>query len=229
LEVTREVCGCIRLNALCEFTAPYRRGRPPNADSHRSCPQSKDRLPQPLSTENEDATGATGQSQGSSRRILAIQETIMPATEPPSRASPDIPVTDLQGHYIGPASGVSFLHRVQQRLHMNDHSSPSFTFGDTPLPEFDPANFVVMVSKEETRHLVQKFFDFSVPIDRLFHKPTIEAWLEEFHDTMGAMVWTNEAPARRAVLWMIFAIAQGHFNDTHSANERKRCVPLSFL
>ncbi|KAH8674252.1 fungal-specific transcription factor domain-containing protein [Xylariales sp. PMI_506] len=142
-------------------------------------------------------------------------------TEPPSRASPEPPVTDLQGHYLGPSSGVSFLHRVQQRLRLGDHASPSFIFGDTPLPDFDPMTFCVMVSKEETSLLVQKYFNFSVPIDRFFHRPTIEAWLEEFHDTMGAMADTNEAPARRAVLWTIFATAQKHFSDLQAENDNK--------
>lgn len=175
---------------------------------------------QPVSTGHD--TVAIGQPRTSSSGIPIAPATSVPTTEPPSRASPDLPVTDLQGHYIGPASGVSFLHRVQQRLHLSDHSSPSFTFGDTPLPEFDPANSGVIISVEETSRLVQKFFEFSVPIDRIFHQPTIEAWLDEFHDTMGAMANTDEAPARRAVLWTVFATAQGHFNDMHSRNQQKR-------
>lgn len=150
----------------------------------------------------------------------------MIAMEPASRASPELPQTDLQGHYIGPASGVSFLRRVQQRLYMSNHNPTNFTFGDTPLPNFDPATFCVMVSKEQTTQLVQKYFDFSVPIDRFFHRPTIETWLDEFHETMGAMADTSQAPARRAVLWTIFATAQGHFSDMKSTNDVKRFVQL---
>ena len=48
--------------------------------------------------------------------------------------TPEPPQEDLQGHYIGPASGVSFLLRVQKRLHQAiSFSVPSnsiFTFGD---------------------------------------------------------------------------------------------------
>ena len=214
----------MRLNASCEYTAPYRRGRLPGA----VCPApnfSSTELPtQAVSADDE--TGRICQSQATSSTTSTRPTATMPATEPPSTASPDLPVTDLQGHYIGPASGLSFLHRVRQRLNLSNHSSPSFTFSDTPLPEFDPANFGVIISKEEITLLVQKFFDFSVPIDRFFHKPTIEAWLQEFHNTMGAMTDTNEAPARRSVLWTVFATAQGHFNDVHSMNEKKRYASL---
>jgi hypothetical protein len=124
---------------------------------------------------------------------------------PPSRASPEPSPTDLQGHYVGPASGVSFLLRVQNRLHRN--ISSNFTFGDAPLPDFDPT-FCVMISKEETQTLVERFFDFTVPVDRFLHRPTIEAWLTEFHETMGAMKPSESAPARRALLWTIFAMAE---------------------
>lgn len=124
-------------------------------------------------------------------------------TEPPSRASPEPAQTDLQGHYVGPASGISFLLRVQKRLH---HTS-SFTFGDPPMPEFDPT-FCVMIAKEETQMLLRRYFDFTVPVDRFLHRPTVEAWLQDFHETMGAMSPSENAPSQRAVLWMMFALAQ---------------------
>jgi hypothetical protein len=60
--------------------------------------------------------------------------------------------------------------------------------------------------------LVQKFFEFTMPIDRIFHRPAIEKWVHEFHETMGSMNDTDDAPARRAILWMVFAMAQEHVN-----------------
>lgn len=124
---------------------------------------------------------------------------------PPLPASPDPLQTDLQGHYVGPASGVSFLLRVQNRLHYN--KSSSFTFGDAPLPEFDP-NFCIMISREETQMLVERFFEFTVPVDRFLHRPTIEAMLTEFYSTIGAMKPSENAPVQRALLWIIFAMAE---------------------
>lgn len=136
--------------------------------------------------------------------------------EPSSHAPPAPATTDSQGQYIGPASGVSFLLRVQEQLGRDDFSSSAFTFGDAPLPEFDPT-FSVIMSKEQTAQLVQKYFDFSVPVDRFLHRPTIQAWLDEFHETMGAMRDTEHAPARRAVLWMVFALAQEHMSQDQTA------------
>lgn len=126
---------------------------------------------------------------------------------------------DLEGHYVGPASGVSFLLRIQKKLH---RTTSNFTFGDIPLPEFDPT-FCVMLSKEDTSGLLRRYFDFTVPVDRFLHRPTLEKWLNEFHDTMGAMADDDKAPARRAVLWMIFALAQEHMsNESAATNTNKR-------
>ncbi len=137
-------------------------------------------------------------------------------------------MTDLQGHYVGPASGVSFILRIQKRLHHSDQTSSTFTFGDAPLPEFDVAAPSVMLSTEETSRLLQKYFDFTVPMDRFFHRLTLETWLEEFHSTMGAMRRTEDAPARRAVMWMIFAMAQEHMSQEPSSNNDDKRFVSSF-
>ncbi|CAK7233608.1 hypothetical protein SEUCBS140593_008658 [Sporothrix eucalyptigena] len=146
------------------------------------------------------------------------------ATERPresaSRASPDGPTTDMQGHYVGPASGLSFLVRIQKRLLASDPSSPSsttFTFGDAPLPDYGPVPSV-MLSSEAASALVARFFDYTMPVDRFLHRPTIESWLSEFLRTMGDMdnADTDEARDRCAVLWMVFAMAQEHMEQSVS-------------
>ncbi|KAF7557610.1 hypothetical protein G7Z17_g543 [Cylindrodendrum hubeiense] len=145
------------------------------------------------------------------------------ARENPSRASPE-PITDLQGHYVGPASGLSFLARVRKSLHSGDHTSSTFTFGDAPLAEYDPTPSV-MVSIEDSFKLVQKFFEFTIPIDRILHRPMIEEWLQEFHKTMGSMRNSEYAPARRAIIWIIFAMAQEHMPlDDRATSDDARFV-----
>lgn len=65
---------------------------------------------------------------------------------PSSRNSPEPSQTDLQGHYVGPSSGVSFLLRVQKKLHQKvsfSQNSSIFTFGDAPLPDFNPSFFIL--------------------------------------------------------------------------------------
>ncbi|KAF9890077.1 hypothetical protein FE257_006238 [Aspergillus nanangensis] len=135
------------------------------------------------------------------------------AAEPSSRASPELTQMDLEGHYVGGASGVSFILRIQRKL----HRTPSyFSFCDIPLPEFDPT-FCLMLSKDDTVRLLQRYFNFTAPVDRFIHQPTVEKWLDEFRETMGAMRNDSSAPARRALLWMIFALSQEHMSRDPAA------------
>ncbi|KAJ9148529.1 Fungal specific transcription factor domain-containing protein [Pleurostoma richardsiae] len=206
---------CVRATASCLYTAPYGRGVPPPptmpGDFYAPPPIAReDYHPQASGTRPEPEPEPEPASDG-----VGLGATIS-LTDPSSRTSPAPPMTDLQGHYVGPASGVSFLLRVQQRLRYSDETSSTFTFGDAPLPDYDPVPSV-MVSGEETAQLVRKFFEYTMPIDRFFHRPTIEAWLQEFHSTMGSMKKTEDAPAQRAVLWMIFAMAQEHMTQESNA------------
>lgn len=181
---------------------------------------------------------------------LAISETI-PLNIPPlpptadapaasSRVSPEPLQTDLQGHYVGPASGVSFLLRVQKRLHDNvsflqQSSSSIFTFGDAPLQptaqahdEFDAAGGsdtpLLFLTQPEANSLLARYFDFAVPTHRFLHRPTIEAWLATFYATRGRMSTSNgsnggggngresreDGRAQAAVLFMVFAQARDY-------------------
>ncbi|KAH8666950.1 fungal-specific transcription factor domain-containing protein [Xylariales sp. PMI_506] len=138
---------------------------------------------------------------------------------PSSRVSPEPSQTDLQGHYIGPASGVSFLLRMQRQLHQTvsfTQTSSIFTFGDAPLPEYDPS-FCLLMPKDEAQRLLEWYFDFAVPTHRFFHRPTAESWLEEFYSTKGMMRNQDDAPSRKAALFMMFAHAQVHMPQSHSA------------
>ncbi|KAM0329414.1 hypothetical protein ACHAQA_004721 [Verticillium albo-atrum] len=111
------------------------------------------------------------------------------------------------------------------------HGSSIFTFGDAPLPHvqanstnepiqaYSDPTFSLMLSKDDTSRLLQRYFDFVVPVDRFLHRPTIEAWYEEFHVTMGMMRNRSEAPTRTALLFMVFALAQQHINPKPTALE----------
>lgn len=143
---------------------------------------------------------------------------------PSSRVSPEPSQTDLQGHYIGPASGVSFLLRVQKRLHQAvtfSQASSIFTFGDAPLPEPDAAS-CLLISREEGRKLLERYFDFAVPTHRFLHRPTVEQWLEEFFSTRGVMRDLEEASARKAVLFMVFAQAQVYIPEPPHGDDSAR-------
>ncbi|KAF1919355.1 fungal-specific transcription factor domain-containing protein [Ampelomyces quisqualis] len=145
-------------------------------------------------------------------RLSAPGENV--ARDPPSRNSPE-PArgqTDQQGHYIGSSSAVSFLLRIQKRLHQNSslsHDSSIFTFGDAPLPEFDPS-FFVLPPKPDAQRLVERYFDYAAPTHRFMHRPTIEKLVEEFYETQGDMRNRDDAPANTSLLLIVFAQAQAY-------------------
>jgi hypothetical protein len=150
--------------------------------------------------------------------------------------------TDLEGHYVGPSSGVSFLLRIQKRLDQFvsfPQGSSIFTFGDAPLPYldsmqteapyFDPTLYM-MLSRSDTTRLVQRYFDFAVPVDRFLHQQTIEAWLDELYETKGRMHNREDASTRTAVLFMVFALAQAHMSPRPTSDDADvRYVCLSSL
>lgn len=131
--------------------------------------------------------------------------------------SPEPSQADEEGHYIGPASGVSFLLRIQKRLHQAiSFSQPSsiFTFGDAPLhiPESDPS-FCMMLPRDDAQKLLDRYFDFAMPTYRFLHRPTLQEWFTEFYDTLGVMNDSNSSPAKVALLFMVFAQARVYMPD----------------
>ncbi|CAK7237640.1 hypothetical protein SBRCBS47491_010056 [Sporothrix bragantina] len=136
----------------------------------------------------------------------------------PSRPTSPEPQTDLQGHYIGPASGVSFLLRLQKRLHQAvsfSHPDSIFTFGDAPLhqpSEFDPS-FCMMLPRDDAQRLLDRYFDYAMPTYRFLHYPTVQKWFTEFYDSLGAMNDGSGAAAKAALLFMIFAHAWAYMPD----------------
>ena len=123
-----------------------------------------------------------------------------------SRTSPERDQTDLEGHYVGPSSGVSFLLRVQKRIHENVaifSNEPIFNFGDAPLPRHDP-HFLVLPPKDEARVLVNRYFDFAFPTHRFLHQASVEIWLESFYsDVHGSDETLSQAV--KALLLMVMA------------------------
>lgn len=163
---------------------------------------------------------ATGPIYGDSEHLAVPNDD---AKDPPSRNSPEPTQTDQQGHYIGPASGVSFLIRIQKALHQNSaisSNSSIFTFGDAPLPEFDPT-FFVLPPKADAQRLVERYFDFAAPTHRFLHRPTIENLLNEFYETQGDMRSKEDAAGKTALLLIVFAQAQAYMPPGSTASDNR--------
>lgn len=137
---------------------------------------------------------------------LSFTSPSVPASTP---KSPKSAQAGLHGHYIGPASGVSFLQRVQKRLGEAtsfSHPDSIFTFGDAPFAQLEAdMSFCLMIPKEAAQQLIDRYFDFAMPTYRFLHRPTIQAWFGEFYETFGCMQDAQRGPAQVALLLMVLA------------------------
>ena len=131
--------------------------------------------------------------------------------------SPHSTHAGLHGEYIGPASGVSFLQRVQKRFGQStsfSHPDSIFTFGDAPFSSVDAdLSFCMMIPRDVAQKLVDRYFDFAMPTYRFLHRPTIQAWFAEFYDTFGAMNDAQRAPAKIALVLMVLAHGRVYMPD----------------
>jgi hypothetical protein len=178
--------------------------------------------------DNNNQVPVTRPALGKSAKSVRVTQD--PVSEPLSlRASPEPTQTDQQGHYVGPASGVSFLLRVQRRVYQTLKFPPSssiFTFGDAPLPDLD-ASFFVLPPKDVTRQLLVRYFDFAVPTHRFLHRPTVEAWYEDLYTSTGCMSSRGEAPARTALLFMVFAQASLYMPEPAADSHHEKMADVS--
>ena len=139
----------------------------------------------------------------------------VPASTPKSLKSAQ---TGLHGQYIGPASGVSFLQRVQKRLGQTaSFSQPDsiFTFGDAPLASVD-ADLCMMIPREFAQQLFDRYFDFAMPTYRFLHRPTAQAWFTEFYDKFGSMQDSQRAAAKIALVLMVLAHGWVYMPEGHN-------------
>ncbi|PWY78194.1 hypothetical protein BO70DRAFT_294181 [Aspergillus heteromorphus CBS 117.55] len=206
---------CSKLSLPCEYNAAYSRGLPPDgADS----PRVQDVV---VTTNASPGLRRSGSARRSCRPVLSSRQP-HGGNELSQRNSPDPAVTDLEGNYLGPASGVSFLTRVWGRLHqdklhaipdgLQDESSNKntsvFMFGDKPYSDYREATFT-LPPFDKAQELVDIYFDFSMVTYRFLHRGSVEGWLQQVYESnvsssnppVGPMV------VRTAIILMIFAVS----------------------
>ncbi|KAF5007412.1 hypothetical protein FDECE_6260 [Fusarium decemcellulare] len=173
--------------------------------------------PTPVQTVEEIAPSGSPTDQVGVGSRAGGQATRLPQS---MRNSPEPSPTDEQGHYVGPASGVSFLLRIQKKLQVQFQSpgylnSSIFNFGDRPLPGHD-SSFAILPPKQLAESMVKRYFDFAATTHRFLHRPSIEAWLEELYETNGAMLYQETARSRTALLFMVFAHSNNYRSQSTS-------------
>jgi hypothetical protein len=214
---------CCRAEASCTFDTAYARGRPPPVVSANGGLEAND----VASTSHNGVVVLPAQPIRVELPDYAVQSSIHQPTDLLSFTSPAISTSvsksprsthaGLHGEYIGPASGVSFLQRVQKRLGQStsfSHPDSIFTFGDAPLTSVDAdLSFCMMIPQNVAQKLVDRYFDFAMPTYRFLHRPTIQAWFLEFYDTFGVMHDTQRASAKVALILMVLAHGRVYMPD----------------
>lgn len=226
---------CAKLSLPCEYNAAYSRGLPPEpppgplSSTWRTGDGERAEAGTPLAHSTTSHHNHTPPSQRSARSSPkdSIFSNSQPSTSRDSsgletRSSPDPVATDLEGNYLGPSSGISFLNRVWQRLHQDESSAITdelqnecssrntsvFMFGDKPYSTFQESGFT-LPPYDKARELVDIYFDFAIVTYRFLHRGSVDDWLRQLYesDISFANPPTGKMVARTAIVLMVFAVA----------------------
>ncbi|PYH76297.1 hypothetical protein BO82DRAFT_387403 [Aspergillus uvarum CBS 121591] len=195
---------CQRTGKPCDYTAEYNRGKLPPIPLR----EQPNTLPR---TETTTTTNFPLESPASPVRENGF------VNEAPSRGSPEAHQTDMEGHYVGPSSGVSFLIRAQKRLQEQISlpiNAPIFSFGDAPLSKLDLA-FLLLPPRFEADILIARYFDFAFPTHRFLHQAQVEGWVSEFYGPLQDSAVAG--PGKRAIRALVLMVL------AHA----KQCLPES--
>ncbi|KAK9850500.1 hypothetical protein MYU51_011959 [Penicillium brevicompactum] len=209
---------CTRLSLPCKYNAAYSRGLPPEPLPASPSPHAADERGA------FDAECRRTSSSPHSRSARDLKNSGLPTKPnhhiPSSRHSPEPGSTDLEGNYLGPSSGVSFINRVWSRLHQDETRYPGehqyessqntavFMFGDKPYVHSPEAEFT-LPSLEKALELVGIYFDFSMVTYRFIHRGNVEEWTRQVyqHNISLANLPIGNMVARTAIVLMIFAVS----------------------
>ncbi|RMJ26676.1 Transcription factor [Aspergillus sp. HF37] len=235
---------CTRLSLSCEYNAAYSRGLPPeplpapSSSLVKPAPSSR----RPLAARGVDTSASRRPSRHSPNNSIS-SDNQPPKSDPDISPgdSPEPVATDLEGNYLGPASGISFINRVWGRLRQDEtsalpdglpnessKSASVFTFGDKPYTHYQDTGFT-LPPFDKALELVGIYFDFSMVTYRFLHRGSVEDWLRQVYE--NNVSFSNPPPgnivARTAVILMIFAVATlyeelhpGISTDGHNGSER---------
>lgn len=154
-------CGrCISHNVVCRYEAPYLRRK----QSHISTEVEKREDDESMQPSRSSSSGREYHDTNVKRECNIGEKSLR---------DPD----DMED--IGGSSSIAFLNRARRRLERY-RASARFSFGDSQIPDFDAASFV-LPSVDEARHLVAYYFDYIASTHRFLHRPTIESQLESFY------------------------------------------------
>jgi hypothetical protein len=140
---------------------------------------------------------------------------------------PEADQTRFASGYIGPTSGIAFLHRAQRRFQQDlfgpmsnsfdgqgSLQTPVRAFGDGWFPDYSISE-LVFPTRSQANHLLDRYFDFSMPTYRFLHRATVEGWLQnlcEENESTGQQ-GQNLSSAKTAIVLLILATAKLYGED----------------
>ncbi|KAJ4264196.1 hypothetical protein NW762_005390 [Fusarium torreyae] len=219
---------CAAKGLNCLYDSKYTRGRPPTpppSETHSGLPNPSPMIIRPRGDSTfQQAPMAQGQvieaddTGPMSRRSPRIGESTAP-----SRASPELSITEIQGQVFDPTSGLTFLHRALKRLSdqrknvasdSNPDSAEQTTMagGDKALPPYPEDGAFSLPEPVEARLLLSLYFDVCIATYRILHRPTVESWLSMMERNMQnhEPVWKGLGRAKAAIVLVALAIASLH-------------------
>ncbi|KAG9673088.1 hypothetical protein KCU99_g7164, partial [Aureobasidium melanogenum] len=149
-----------------------------------------------------------------------------------SRNSPELHSTDIQGQYVDPTSGLSFLERARDRV--SSHRTPSghvtqdedwsyrqqavLNAGDKPLAlaDGDSSTMTALPDGDHATGLLDIYFDVCVATYKPLHRPTLDAWHKQALQNVIAerpRIY-NLGHAKLSTLFAVFAVATYHQRKT---------------
>jgi hypothetical protein len=144
-----------------------------------------------------------------------------------SRNSPELHTTDIQGQYVDPTSGLSFLERARDRFssrrtpseHALDEDwshrqQPVLKAGDKPLvlTDIQSRMSAALPAGDEAIELLDVYFDVCVATYKPLHRPTLDAWHKQALQNVIAErpLVQNLGYAKLSTLFAVFAVATYH-------------------
>jgi hypothetical protein len=139
---------------------------------------------------------------------------------------------DVEDHYVGGASGLSFLQEAVQHMESKDDpnavveveylspvSASIFSSGDMPSPS-QLGGIFCMPSKAESDRMLETYFEFATPTYRFFHRPTVESWASKLLTTAGKVHDQNISRThdcvKMAAVYLVWAQAVEYEDGRHS-------------
>jgi hypothetical protein len=220
---------CSRSSIPCKYDSPHRRGQPSSPPRHGSIALDAGSQPVLFASQAQQTLPPPGEMLTippfESRPPDRFHETFHSSSSSPGRDA-----TNVEGQYIGPTSGLAFLHRAKGRLRKDFSSSTRnavdvprgassiFTFGDKPHPDVS-ALTLVLPSRQQAREHAKRYFEFAVPTYRFLHEGTLEGWLEKFMDEaeMTGNISKRLSDGKAAAVLMVLATSMLYRVDDAAA------------